>query len=846
MFCSRMPIVFTVIMFSLVPCVEALADGMFVWRNQDSDIREPLQKALIVHEDGQQDLVLSVRFEGATSDFGWLVPLPSRPRMEPAEGPVFEILSKMMQDPFVRVGESFRRLTMTAGLTEAGIHATHHDVGLYDVTLLDGGDGYRLGAWLDAHGFDLPDGAPEVLDRYARQGWTLAAIRIDPEQADDETADDLKNGEIQPIHFRFAVARPVFPLEISSLNGHPAELLLYVLSERPRRPSTVQGIEWQASLKPWGRTIYHIEESYWADPDYDPTVYHLPEPAPSYMLDLYGRFFSRINQLWLTKCRATVSPEDMVDIQFEDLDVVRALDLDDLQARVEAASYLGHTKTSDAVGLLVDFLASHSVPRGDCDDFLREHRGALRPGQDLRSGLWALGELGEPCAVEELRRWAGSGRPLYAIDALEALCKLDPQAACEVAVEIVVRGDRVAERAYCDRNLYQLALATIIQYGDWKSLPSMRKLADRYLDPSLWDRVAHHPRWDDRDLGADAVAMAAACGDDQAIDTLVGWLAGDAESWCVGLADGDSTITKGTVNDYPHVLYPLMSVALSHRAPSRDKRAMAVFNTLAERPEVRDEVLRRVAAAENLSILGSAILIGELTAPTTDDIEGLKRLWRDARREPRRIRVKYPERVHGRNCPSSELFDLDVSAVGYALAALGESEMLLRLWDDVPLSEADLRGELLVALIMKGDPESRPAALYAIAREYIGRVWTHRYENLDREGCYPELANRKGIRWPYRNAFDAPHRMRALKNLFGSRHRSEAVKLVEDEALAPAIRLFWLTECLAWLRRADPERLDHLMQQVSLRLHDPELIDLCARMSDRVDELNGRRADGTQ
>ena len=37
----------------------ARADGLFVWRNEQIDIHEPEQKALIVFDEGVEDLVLS-------------------------------------------------------------------------------------------------------------------------------------------------------------------------------------------------------------------------------------------------------------------------------------------------------------------------------------------------------------------------------------------------------------------------------------------------------------------------------------------------------------------------------------------------------------------------------------------------------------------------------------------------------------------------------------------------------------------------------------------------------------------------------------------------------------------
>jgi len=391
------PAILTILFLTIAP--QAHADGMFVWRNQDIDIREPQQKAFIIHEDGLQDLVLSVKFEGAPADFGWLVPFPSRPEMKPVSGPVFETLSQMMQEPFAPMSQKFAGLNSSYGGDAGKMVATHHDVGLYDITLLEGGDGEALEAWLGMHGYSLPGGAAVVLDEYAEKGWTLAAIKIDPEQIHGTTGDDLKNGEIDPIHFRFATEESVFPLRISSLNGHPSEILLYVLAERPQRPAIEAGISWEISLKPWQEAMDHIWRNSWAVQGFDSPPIDETKSSTSFMRELSWRINDRTDDLWLAKYRATVSPEAMVDLVFTDLELSSALKADDLGARVGAVSYTGMAGDISAVPLLVEFLAGHEVPRTDCNYFVKMQRSGLCKGQDFRSSLWALGLLKDRRAV---------------------------------------------------------------------------------------------------------------------------------------------------------------------------------------------------------------------------------------------------------------------------------------------------------------------------------------------------------------------------------------------------------------------------------------------------------------
>ncbi len=59
----------------------SLADGMFVapkfvW-DKHKDINEPTQKAILVYDDGHENLILQVKYEGPVDEFGWLIPVPN-------------------------------------------------------------------------------------------------------------------------------------------------------------------------------------------------------------------------------------------------------------------------------------------------------------------------------------------------------------------------------------------------------------------------------------------------------------------------------------------------------------------------------------------------------------------------------------------------------------------------------------------------------------------------------------------------------------------------------------------------------------------------------------------------
>src|SRR6266853_2820465 len=74
----------------------SLADGCFVFKwDKKTDINEPTQKAIIVHDAGREDLLLQVKYEGPLEEFGWLIPVPNVPTVEKASMQAFYELSQL-------------------------------------------------------------------------------------------------------------------------------------------------------------------------------------------------------------------------------------------------------------------------------------------------------------------------------------------------------------------------------------------------------------------------------------------------------------------------------------------------------------------------------------------------------------------------------------------------------------------------------------------------------------------------------------------------------------------------------------------------------------------------------
>lgn len=222
--------------------VSASADGCFVFRwDKKGDINEPEQKAVILHHEGREDLLLQVKFEGPLEEFGWLIPVPARPRVERGSMDAFYELSELTQ----------RRLAprvITMGASDGSAKKVKvvevKTVGAYKVAVLEASDAGSLEGWLKENGFSIPGGktGAGVVDEYIRGGWFFVAVKIglgagsgvaSKAQPTSRTQAKLAAGELHPLLISFDTERCVFPLKISSVAGKPSLVSLYVLSEQP-------------------------------------------------------------------------------------------------------------------------------------------------------------------------------------------------------------------------------------------------------------------------------------------------------------------------------------------------------------------------------------------------------------------------------------------------------------------------------------------------------------------------------------------------------------------------------------------------------------------------------------
>ena len=312
---------------AILCCVSAaaFADGT-VFVQGIAKPRIPDQSALITFDGKTERLVIETAVEGEGTEFAWVVPVPSLPKVEAATPGLFPTLRAITRDRLVGFDSDwplspglavligiliwwglYRRgwiapvvigviLLLLRGMMLPAAASTgigpfmssgitvldRKTVGLYETVTISGTDGKNIADWLDSNGFKVAASKQDALTQYAKEGWMFVAGRL--------RRDTAANGQFRalPLAFTFAASRAVYPLRLTGIENGPVAVDLHVVGNE------------EAVAAPFlRRRAGHLD--FGAQEEGDDFI-----PVSHEALKAYCKAFSA-----LTVLSATLSPEQM-------------------------------------------------------------------------------------------------------------------------------------------------------------------------------------------------------------------------------------------------------------------------------------------------------------------------------------------------------------------------------------------------------------------------------------------------------------------------------------------------------------------------------------------------------
>ena len=193
-------------------------------RREKSLILEPDQKALLYFQAGREQLIISPNYAGEASRFAWVVPVPSRPKVEILKGAPFHELARLVE-PVPPPSGAIREGAAAKSAAAPGVTVIERKtVGDYEVSVLSASDSHALISWLKENHYHLPEKAAGPVQEYIKEGWTFVASKI----KQNDTARGLKTGTLTPLKLTFSTSDVVYPMRLSAANATPFRVLLYI------------------------------------------------------------------------------------------------------------------------------------------------------------------------------------------------------------------------------------------------------------------------------------------------------------------------------------------------------------------------------------------------------------------------------------------------------------------------------------------------------------------------------------------------------------------------------------------------------------------------------------------
>ncbi|MBD3245282.1 MAG: DUF2330 domain-containing protein [Candidatus Moranbacteria bacterium] len=203
-----------------IPPLESLADGALI-PPKNQTIWEDQQKAVIFYEKGVETLVLSISFQGNAQDFAWVIPTPSRPKVEKSSHELFTKLDQITQTKEMKASGSGNlfpaRKVQDTSKSVTVIESKKIDY--YDVTVLEASDQDALYNWLNDNGYKFPLKGREVVNQYIQKGWFFTAVKISNNNQKSLAQKELEAASATPLKLTFKSSALVYPLKISSISG---------------------------------------------------------------------------------------------------------------------------------------------------------------------------------------------------------------------------------------------------------------------------------------------------------------------------------------------------------------------------------------------------------------------------------------------------------------------------------------------------------------------------------------------------------------------------------------------------------------------------------------------------
>ena len=224
----------------------------------DAKLYNQSSKVVLARDGDRTVLTMASDFKGDPKEFAVVIPVPvvlkkeqvhvgdpglvdrlhdySVPRLveytDPNPCPGEEAVSQTNYQHFR--GGDIRAITKGIDVLGDVRIAARYKVDEYDILILSANEGRALDQWLRDNGYNIPEGAPRVLQSYIKQGMYFFVAKVDLSEQ-----KRLGFTYLRPIQVAYESAKFMLPIRLGMVNAQgPQEMFVFTLTRSGRVEST--------------------------------------------------------------------------------------------------------------------------------------------------------------------------------------------------------------------------------------------------------------------------------------------------------------------------------------------------------------------------------------------------------------------------------------------------------------------------------------------------------------------------------------------------------------------------------------------------------------------------------
>ncbi len=255
---------------ALSPAAHACG-GFFCDNNQPVEQNAERIVFAVDEDAGVVESHVQIFYQGPSSEFAWVVPVPNNPEVFLSSTAMFDLLSRDLAPSFrLNISEegnctepnrgksqdTSATSTVTTPTAESGGGVSvvqSGQVGPYEMVVLQAADTTELVTWLRDNGYDLPAALDPVLTPYVAAESYFLGLKL---------AKDRDAGDIEPIAFSYAGTQPSIPIQLTSVAATPdMRLETYIFSEHRTVPESYLHVRTNDAAVDWwsgGSNYYDV------------------------------------------------------------------------------------------------------------------------------------------------------------------------------------------------------------------------------------------------------------------------------------------------------------------------------------------------------------------------------------------------------------------------------------------------------------------------------------------------------------------------------------------------------------------------------------------------------------